>query len=38
MEWLGFHGAGVCGGEVLIGYLWYLLLRIFPNGEQFRLW
>ena len=38
MEGFGIHGAGVCGGEVLIGYIWYLLLRVFANREAFRIW
>ena len=37
MEGFGIHGAGVSGGEVMIGYIWYLLLRVFANREVFRL-
>lgn len=37
MEGIGIYGAGVSGGEVLIGYLWYLLIRIFVNHDRFRL-
>jgi len=38
MEGIGIHGAGVCGEEVAIGYLWYLLHRIIANREAFRFW
>ena len=37
MEGIGIHGAGVSGVEVLLGYIWYVLLRIFANGEKLRL-
>ena len=38
MEGIGIHGAGVSGGELLLGYIWYILLRIGANRERFRLW
>lgn len=37
MEGIGTHFAGVSGGEVLIGYIWYVLLRIFVDHDKFRL-
>lgn len=37
MEGFGIHGAGIGGGEVLIGYIWYVLLRLLANGERIRL-
>jgi hypothetical protein len=37
MEGIGIHTAGISGGEVLIGYVWYVLLRIFANHDRFRL-
>ena len=33
-----FYGAGICGEEVLIGYLWFVMMRILGEREPIRLW
>lgn len=38
MESLQIYGAGICGEEVLIGYFFYLFLRLTANHEHFRFW
>ena len=37
MEVFQTHCAGICGEEVLIGYIFYVLLRLTANRERFRL-
>ena len=38
MEILQTYCAGICGEEGLFGYIFYLLLRLTADREQFRLW
>jgi len=37
MESIGIYGAGISGGEVLLGYVWYVILRMFASHDRFRL-